>query len=162
MPARVLTSLAAGVVSLAMLAPFGMTLWAPWRPAPPAGCMGFLPAADPSTSLIGKLCDAAGTYTGLTINAFNLWRNPWSGLGDTLHRGDDRVIGVVLGPLSLTWEQVGTLLFVAVALLSLWQVARRDDLRGVVMAALVCRSPFLSSHPRLSATSSRRSPSARC
>jgi predicted membrane-bound dolichyl-phosphate-mannose-protein mannosyltransferase len=141
---RVLTSLAAGVVSLALLlAPFGMTLWAPVAAGTTLpGCMGFLPAADPSTSLIGKLCDAANTYTGLTINAFNLWRNPWSGLGDTLQRGDDRVTGVVLGPLSLTWEQVGTLLFVAVALLALWQVARRDDVRGVVMAALVLSVAF--------------------
>ena len=109
--------------------------------------MGFLPAADPSTSLIGKLCDA-NTYTGLTINAFNLWRNPWSGLGDSLHRGDDRVIGVVLGPLSLTWEQVGTLLFVAVALVAVAGGAarrpawRRDGRAGPVDRLL--RPP----HPR--------------
>ena len=80
----------------------------------------------------------------LSINAFNLWRNPWTGLGDTLHRGDDTVVGLVVGGLSLTWQQVGTLLFVAVALLALWQVARRDDLRGVVMAALVLSIAFFA------------------
>ena len=143
---RVLTSLAAGVATLAlMLAPFGMTLWAPVAAGTDVkGCLGFLPAGDPSTSLIGKLCEAANTYTGLSINAFNLWRNPWSGLGDTLHRGDDTVAGLVLGGASLTWQQVGTLLFVAVALLALWQVARRDDVRGVVMAALVLSVAFFA------------------
>ena len=141
---RVLTSLAAGVATLAlMLLPFRMALWAPVaRGSTAEGCLGFLPPADATTSLVGKLCEAANTYPGLTINAFNIWRNPWSGLGDTLHRGDDTVVGLVIGGLSLTWQQVGTLLFGAVALLALWQVARRDDLRGLVMAALVLAMAF--------------------
>jgi 4-amino-4-deoxy-L-arabinose transferase-like glycosyltransferase len=141
---RVVTSLASGIATLALLLiPFRMTLWAPVAAGSDLkGCLGFLPPADPVTSLIGKLCDAANTYTGLTINAFSLWRNPWSALGDSLHRGDDTVVGLVVGGLSLTWQQVGTLLFVAVALLALWQVARRDDLRGVVMAALVLSIAF--------------------
>ena len=144
--ARVMTSLASGVAALALLLiPFRMTLWAPVAAGTDArGCLGFLPAADPSTSLIGKLCEAANTYTGFTINAFNLWRNPWTGIGDTLHRGDDTGVGLVLAGASLTWQQVGTLLFIAAALLALWQVARRDDVRGVVMAALVLSIAFFA------------------
>ena len=145
-PVRVLTSLAAGVATLALLLlPFRMTLWAPPAAGTDAqGCLGFLPAGDPSTSLVGKLCEAANTYTGFSINAFNLWRNPWTGLGDTLHRGDDTGVALVIGGMSLDWQQVGTLLFVAAALLALWVVARRDDLRGVVMGALVLSIAFFA------------------
>ena len=123
---RVLTSLASGVATLAvMLFPFQMGLWAPVAAGTDVkGCLGFLPPADPSTSLVGKLCEAANTYTGFSINAFNLWRNPWTGLGDTLQRGDDTVVGLVLGGVSLSWQQVGTLLFVGFALLALWVVAQ--------------------------------------
>ena len=142
---RILTSLAAGTSALALLIfPFGMTLWA----APIAdmdGCFGFLPPADPVTSLIGKLCEASNTYGGLSVNAINMWRNPWSGLGDNMgHWGDDTVVGLTLGGIALTWQQVGTLLFGAVALVALWQVWRRDDLRGVVMAALVMSIAFFA------------------
>ncbi|HUF05764.1 MAG TPA: phospholipid carrier-dependent glycosyltransferase [Candidatus Binatia bacterium] len=141
-PVRVLSSLAAGVASLALLIlPFGMTLVGSRQGDGPP-CLGFLPAGDPTTSLLGKFCEAAGTYTGLSINAFNIWRNPWSGLGDTLHWGDDTVIGISLGGLALTWQQVGTLLFAAVALVALWQVARRDDLRGVLVASLLLALAF--------------------
>jgi predicted membrane-bound dolichyl-phosphate-mannose-protein mannosyltransferase len=144
--ARVLTSLAAGVATIALLLfPFRMTLWTPAAAGTGAeGCLGFLPAGDPSTSLIGKLCEAANTYVGFSINAFNMWRNPWTGLGDTLHRGDDTGVGLIIGGLSLSWQQLGTLLFIAAALLALWQVARRDDLRGVVMAALVLSIAFFA------------------
>ncbi|MGZ8513140.1 MAG: hypothetical protein ACXWWL_06855, partial [Candidatus Limnocylindria bacterium] len=129
-PVRVLTSLAVGSVALAvLLLPFGMGLFVPLEGGP--SCFGF-PAADPSNSLIGKFCEATNTYTGLTINAFNLWRNPWSGLGDTLLWGDDTVVGLTAAGVALTWQQVGTLLFAAVAILAFIQVARRDDLRGVL------------------------------
>jgi len=137
---RVLTSLAAGLVTLvALIAPFGMSVYAP----SPTGkaCFGF-PAADPVTSLIGKFCEASQTYQGMSIGAINIWRNPWTGLGDSLFRGDDNVVGLTLGGLALTWQQVGTLLFAAVALLALVQVARRDDLRGVLLAALVIAIAF--------------------
>jgi C-terminal four TMM region of protein-O-mannosyltransferase/Dolichyl-phosphate-mannose-protein mannosyltransferase/GPI transamidase subunit PIG-U len=138
---RVLTSLAAGVVGLTILMlPFGMFIYAP-AAAGGASCLG-LPAADPTTSLIGKFCEAANTYTGLSINAFNVWRNPWSGLGDTLHWGDDTVVAFSLGGLALTWQQVGVLLFGAVALLALVQVARRDDMRGVLVASLLVAIAF--------------------
>ena len=128
-----------------MLFPFKMGLWAPVAAgADVKGCLGFLPPADPTTSLVGKLCDAANTYTGFSINAFNLWRNPWTGLGDTLQRGDDTVVGLVLGGVSLTWQQVGTLLFVGFALLALVVVARRDDIRGVVLSALLLAITFFA------------------
>ena len=68
-----------------------------WRAATRTGCSGILPEADPTTSLVGKLVEAANTYTGLSINAFNLWRNPWSGLGDTLVWGDDTDMAFALG-----------------------------------------------------------------
>ena len=140
-PLRVLTSLATGIVSLtALMLPFGMSIYAPLgREAP--GCLG-LPAADPTTSLVGKFCEAAATYTGLSINAFNIWRNPWSGLGDTLHWGDDTAVGLSLAGVALTWQQVGTGLFAMVAVIALWQVARRDDLRGVVLASLLLAIAF--------------------
>ncbi|HEX7171510.1 MAG TPA: phospholipid carrier-dependent glycosyltransferase [Candidatus Limnocylindria bacterium] len=137
---RVLTSLAAGVISLTVLIlPFGMTIFVPDSTA--QSCFG-LPAADPERSLLGKFCQASETYTGLTINAFSMWRNPFSELGDTFFRGDDRVVGLVVGGIGLTWQQVGTLLFVAVLLIALWQVVRRDDPRGLLLASLVVAIAF--------------------
>ena len=142
-PLRALTSIAVGIGTLTILMlPFGMLVYAPLEGGDPRGLLGFLPAADPSRSLIGKLVEAAGTYNGLTENAFNLWRNPWSGLGDTLQRGSDSGIGLVIGSLSLTWQQVGIVLFAAVALLALVHVARRDDLRGILIAALLLAIAF--------------------
>ncbi|MCV0402156.1 MAG: phospholipid carrier-dependent glycosyltransferase [Chloroflexi bacterium] len=140
---RVATSLAVGVGTLTVLMlPFGMTLYAPLAGGDPRGFLGILPEADPTTSLIGKFIEAAGTYTGYSINAFNLWRNPWTGLGDTLTWGDDTGTAVVLGGMSLTWQSIGTLLFVVVAVLALVQVARRDDLRGVLVASLLLAIAF--------------------
>ena len=139
-PLRVLTALAAGVVTLTVLMlPFGMSIFAADPSAP--SCFG-LPPAAPETSLIGKFCQASETYSGLTINAFSLWRNPWSGLGDTFFRGDDTTVGLVVAGMSFTWQQVGTLLFAAVALLALWQTARRDDMRGILLAALLIAIAF--------------------
>ncbi len=141
-PLRVLSSLAAGVVSLTLLLlPFGMVVYAP-AASGGAPCFGILPAADPSGSLIGKFCEAASTYTGLSVNAFNLWRNPWSGLGDTLQWGNDTTVAAAAAGISLSWQQVGSLLFAAVAVLALWQVARRDDLRGILVASLLLAIAF--------------------
>ncbi|MDQ4035782.1 MAG: phospholipid carrier-dependent glycosyltransferase, partial [Chloroflexota bacterium] len=142
-PLRVLTSLAIGVLTLAVLMlPFGMTLYAPLAGGDPRGLLGILPAADPSSSLIGKFAEAATTYDGLTVNAFSMWRNPWSGLGDTFQRGDDGAIGLAVGSLALSWQQVGTMLFVAAALLALVLVARRDDLTGILLASLLIAVAF--------------------
>lgn len=137
---RVLTSLAAGVVGLTiLLLPFGMTIFVSQADGP--SCFGF-PPADPVRSLIGKFCEASETYTGLTIAAFNVWRNPWSGLGDTFFRGDDTTVALLIGGMGLTWQQVGTGLFAAVAVIALWQVARRDDLRGILLASLLVAVAF--------------------
>ncbi|MEO7295994.1 MAG: phospholipid carrier-dependent glycosyltransferase [Candidatus Limnocylindria bacterium] len=142
-PLRVLTSLAVGFGTMTVLMlPFGMALYAPLAGGDPRGLLGILPAPDPNASLIGKLAEAATTYEGLTINAFNLWRNPWSGLGDTFQRGNDTDVVLALGSIGLSWQQVGTLLFAAVALLALVQVARRDDLRGVLLASLFIAIAF--------------------
>ena len=132
------------VALAALLLPFEMTLYTPLAGGDPSGFLGFLPEADPERSIIGKLLQAANTYTGLSINAFNLWRNPWSGLGDTLLWGDDTVAGLAVSGLVLTWQQVGTLLFAAVAIVAFVQVARRDDLRGVVIASLVLAIAFFA------------------
>ena len=89
-PVRVLTSLATGIVAITVLIlPFGMLIYQPLSGGDPQGFLGILPEADPTRSLIGKFVEAAGTYTGLTINAFNLWRNAWSGMGDTISWGCD-------------------------------------------------------------------------
>jgi predicted membrane-bound dolichyl-phosphate-mannose-protein mannosyltransferase len=137
---RVLTSLAAGVVALTvLLLPFGMTIFVGQADGP--SCFGF-PPADPIRSIIGKFCEASETYSGLTIAAFNLWRNPLSGLGDTFFRGDDTTVALLVGGIGLTWQQVGTALFAAVAVVALWQVARRDDLRGLLLASLLIAVAF--------------------
>ncbi|HEY8177316.1 MAG TPA: hypothetical protein VIH19_01850, partial [Candidatus Limnocylindria bacterium] len=72
---RVLTSLAAGLGTLVVLIwPFGLSIWAP---------------SQPTHGLIDRFISAANLYKGLTINAFNLWRNAWSGMGDTITWGCD-------------------------------------------------------------------------
>ena len=139
-PLRVLTSLAAGVVTLVVLLfPFGMGLYAPLAGGP--SCFGF-PPADPVRSLIGKFCEASHTYEGMSIAAINVWRNPWSGLGDSLFRGDDTVVAFAIGSFAPTWQLVGTLLFAAVAVVTLVAVARKDDMRGLLLAALVIAIAF--------------------
>jgi predicted membrane-bound dolichyl-phosphate-mannose-protein mannosyltransferase len=136
---RILYSLAAALATLLVVTfPFGVTLYTPLAGGDPNGLLGFLPEADPVRSLVGKFVEAAGTYTGLSINAFNMWRNPWSGLGDTLTWGDDTAIALA----GLTSQQVGILLFAGVGLVALWQVARRDDLRGILLAALLLAIAF--------------------
>ncbi len=136
---RVLTSLAVGLGTLVVLIlPFGMAVWAP---------------GDPNHSLLGKFFEAADTYQGLTINAFNLWRNPWSGLGDTITWGCDLPtdacvngagVAFSIGSAVVTWQLVGTFLFAAVALVALWQVARRDDAVGIVESALLLAVAFFA------------------
>jgi len=136
-PLRVLTSLAAGLGSLVVLIlPFGLAVWTP---------------ADRTHSLIGKFLDAADTYKGLSINGFNLWRNPWSGLGDSLQWGcdvapptcpDGQGIALLLGTFPVTWQLVGTVLFAVAALVALWQIARRDDPDGLLVGALVLAVAF--------------------
>ncbi|MDQ2853439.1 MAG: phospholipid carrier-dependent glycosyltransferase [Chloroflexota bacterium] len=137
-PVRALTSLAAGLGSLVMLIfPFGLSVWNP-------GALG--------ASLIGKFIQAADTYQGLTINAFNLWRNPWTGLGDTLQWGCDVAppkcgpggVALMIGSSPVTWQLIGTILFAAAVLIALWQVGRRDDPAGLLVGALVLAVAFFA------------------
>ncbi len=137
---RVLTSLAAGLGSLVLLIlPFRLAIWAP---------------GDVTHSLIDKFIDAANTYHGLSINAFNLWRNPWSGLGDTLQWGCDAAssspdgctggVAFTVGSMAVSWQLVGIALFAVVAVVALWQVTRRDDLIGLLVATLVLAVAFFA------------------
>ena len=129
-PVRVLSSLAVGVGSLVLLIwPFGMTV---------------LPTGDPTTGLIDKFLAAANQYQGLSINAFNVWRNPWSGLGNTLVWGDDQGIAFALGGLSVTWAMLGVTLFAVAAVLALVAVARRDDMQGLLMSSLTMAVAFFA------------------
>ena len=138
-PARVLSSLAAGLGSLVLLIlPYGFSVWSP---------------SDPGRSLIGKFLEAADTYRGLTINGFNLWRNPFSGLGNTLQWGCDvappscgagQGVAFTLGATPITWQLVGILLFAAAGMVAFWQVARRDDPRGLLVGALVLAVAFFA------------------
>ncbi|MDQ2941843.1 MAG: phospholipid carrier-dependent glycosyltransferase [Chloroflexota bacterium] len=127
-PVRVLTSLAAGLATLAaLILPFRMGIW----------------SSNPGeTTLVSKFLEAAGTYPGLSINAFNLWRNPWSGLGNTNQWGDDTTALFSVAGTTVDWRLVGTLLFVGVALVALWLVVHRDDLRGLLIAALLVAVAF--------------------
>jgi 4-amino-4-deoxy-L-arabinose transferase-like glycosyltransferase len=136
---RVLTSLAAGFgVLVLLILPFGMALWAP----------------DPhQLSLFGKLGEAANTYQGLSINAFNLWRNPWSGLGDTLLWGCDvpsetcvngAGVAFTIGSAVVTWQLVGMILFGLVVLVALLHVARRDDPAGILDPTLLLAVAFFA------------------
>jgi predicted membrane-bound dolichyl-phosphate-mannose-protein mannosyltransferase len=140
-PLRVLTSLAVGIGTLVLLIlPFGMSIWAP---------------GDPNHSLIGKFLEAASTYTGVTVNAFNLWMNPISGLAGTGLWGCDvppnppdfagcgvDAPGIVLGGFLLSWQLLGGVLFAAVAVFALWRAWRRDDVSGVLLAALLLAVAF--------------------
>ncbi len=136
-PVRVISSLAAGLGSLVLLIlPFGFSVWNPGNPA---------------RSLVGKFLEAADTYTGLSINGFNLWRNPFSGLGNTLQWGCDVAppkcdggVAAMLGATPITWQLIGTMLFAAAALVAFWQVARRDDPRGLLVGALVLAVAFFT------------------
>jgi Gpi18-like mannosyltransferase/predicted membrane-bound dolichyl-phosphate-mannose-protein mannosyltransferase len=140
-PLRVLTSLAAGLATLVLLIlPYGMTIWAP---------------GDPNHSLWGKFTEAASTYPGTTINAFNLWMNPFSGLAGTGFWGCDLppnpptfagcgvdAPGLLIGGVLLSWQLIGAALFVAVAAFALWRVWRRDDVTGVLLACLLLAVAF--------------------
>ena len=127
-PVRVLSSIAVGVGSLVLLIwPFGMTV---------------LPTGDPATGLIDKFLAATDQYQGLSINAFNVWRNPWSGLGDTQFWGSDQGIVFSLGSLDVAWWMVATTLFLVAAVIPLVMVARRDDMQGLLVGALTMAVAF--------------------
>ena len=137
---RVLTSLAAGVGTLVVLIwPFGLSIWAP---------------SQPTHGLIDRFISAANLYKGLTINAFNLWRNAWSGMGDTITWGcdapnppscvDGAGVAFTLGSTPVSWQLVGAILFGVAALIAYWQLARRDDPEGLLFGALVLAVAFFA------------------
>ncbi len=149
-PLRVLTSLAVGLGAVTLLIlPFGMTLYAPMAGGAPRGLLGILPEADPTTSLVGKFVEAANTYEGLSINAFNLWRllGTWIDPGRLVGAtgqwwGDDTQVLGSLGSFAVTWQVIGAGLFLAVAGVALWLAWRRDHPRGILLAALVLAVAF--------------------
>ena len=126
---RVLTSLSAGVVTMALLIwPFGLSLYS---------------RADPSRSLWDKFVEIAGTYPGLSVNAFNLWMNPISNLAAQDGAwGDDRLPVVAIGSFTITWQLVGAVLFFAVAALAFRVVWRRDDAPALLFAVLLVSVAF--------------------
>ncbi|HYN64354.1 MAG TPA: hypothetical protein VES36_07105, partial [Candidatus Limnocylindrales bacterium] len=142
-PLRVLTSLAVGLGGLvALIVPFGLTLWSP---------------SDPTHGLYEKFLAASDLYKGLSVNAMNLWRNAWSGLGDQLNWGCDAPsvppdVGCIggagvafnLGSMPVSWQLVGAVLFAAVALVAFWQIARRDDGEGLLLGALLLAVAFFA------------------
>jgi predicted membrane-bound dolichyl-phosphate-mannose-protein mannosyltransferase len=138
-PLRVLTSLAAGLGTLVLvILPFRLAIWAP---------------SDPNLSLVDRFVAASNTYQGLTVNAFNLWRNPWTGLGDVYRWGCDSApptcadgsgIAFFLGSMPVSWQLVGALLFGIAALVALWTIARRDDPAGILVGALTLAVAFFA------------------
>jgi predicted membrane-bound dolichyl-phosphate-mannose-protein mannosyltransferase len=137
---RVLTSLAAGLGTLvALIWPFGLSIWAP---------------SEPTHGLIDRFVSAANLYKGLTINAFNLWRNAWSGLGDTITWGcdapnppgcvDGAGVAFTIGSAEVSWQLVGAVLFGIAALIAFWQLARRDDPEGLLFGALLLAVAFFA------------------
>ena len=136
---RVLTSLAAGLATMVVLIlPFRLAIWAP---------------GDPNLSLVDRFVAASNTYKGLTVNAFNLWRNPWTGLGDVYRWGCDSApptcadgsgVAFYLGAMPVTWQLVGAILFGIAALVALWTVARRDDPAGLLVGALALAVAFFA------------------
>jgi dolichyl-phosphate-mannose--protein O-mannosyl transferase len=127
---RILTSLATGLgTTVLLIAPFGLSIWSP---------------GGANASLLGKFLEAAGTYKGLTINAFNLWMNPFSGLAGTLQWGDDQGVVLMIGSFAVTWQVVGMTLFFAVAAVALWLAWRRDDTVGILVASLVLAVAFFA------------------
>jgi len=138
-PIRVLTSLASALGTLVLLIfPFRLAIWAP---------------GDPTHSLVDRLIAASNTYQGLSINAFNLWKNPWSGLGDAYRWGCDSLpptcgdgsgIAFTIGSAAVSWQLVGAVLFGLAALVALWMVARRDDPAGLLVGALTLAVAFFA------------------
>jgi predicted membrane-bound dolichyl-phosphate-mannose-protein mannosyltransferase len=138
-PIRILTSLASALGTLALVIfPFRLAIWAP---------------GDPNLSLIDRFIASSNTYKGLTINAFNLWRNPWTGLGDVYRWGcdsppptcaDGSGVALYLGSMPVSWQLVGAILFGIAALVALWTVARRDDPAGLLVGALALAVAFFA------------------
>ncbi len=127
-PVRILTSLAASVgTAVLILLPFGMTL---------------LPTGDPTTGIFDKFLSATQTYQGLSINALNFWRNPFTGIWDVQQWGSDQTVLFTLGSVNVTFALVGVALFALGAILALVAIARRDDMTGLLIGSLTMAIAF--------------------
>jgi predicted membrane-bound dolichyl-phosphate-mannose-protein mannosyltransferase len=127
-PVRILTSLAVGFGTMVViLLPFGLT---------------FLPTGDPTTSIVDKFFAATETYQGLSINALNWWRNPFTGIWDVQQWGSDQTVLLTIGGLNVTMAMFGVVLFAAAAVLALVAVARRDDMTGLLVGSLTMAVAF--------------------
>lgn len=127
---RVLTSTAAAVATLLIvLLPFGLTLH---------------DAAQPARSLWHLFTAASEAFPGVTQNAFNLWMNPGFDIlrpdatGVTAGRVvEDGALLLSIGPVGVTWQLLGGLLFFGALALALLLVGRRDDAVAIVVAAFI-------------------------
>lgn len=127
-PVRVLTSVAAGVATLAaVMIPFGLSIY---------------DAAAPARSLWHRFTAASEAFPGVTQNAFNLWMNPLFDIirpdssGVTAGRlVDDNAALLRLGEFEVTWQLIGALLFLAITLMLLSLVVRRTDSIAILIAA---------------------------
>jgi Gpi18-like mannosyltransferase len=127
-PVRILSSVAVSFgAAVLILLPFGMTL---------------LPTGDPNTGILDKFLSATQTYQGLSINALNFWRNPWTGIWDVQQWGSDQTVVFTIGATSVTLAMVGVGLFAFGAVLALVAVARRDDMTGLLMGSLTMAIAF--------------------
>ncbi|HET9498534.1 MAG TPA: phospholipid carrier-dependent glycosyltransferase, partial [Candidatus Limnocylindria bacterium] len=127
-PVRILSSLAVSFGTMVLiLFPFGMRI---------------LPTGDPTTGIIDKFLAATQTYKGLSINALNWWRNPFTGIWDVQQWGSDQAVAFTIGSLSVTMAMVGVALFALAAILALVAVARRDDMTGLLLGALTMAVAF--------------------
>ncbi len=104
---------------------------------------------DKSHSVWARFVAAGQAFPGLTQNAFNLWMNPLANIVQTGRSGlteghvvDDTVAIFSMGGLAVTWQMVGNVLFLAVVVLALLVVARRDDGPAVIFAALLIGVAF--------------------
>jgi hypothetical protein len=129
-PVRVLTSLAAAVGTLLIvILPFGVALH---------------DAARPARSLWHLFTAASETFPGVTQNAFNLWMNPAfeilraNAAGVTEGRVvEDGALLLSIGPVGVTWQLLGGLLFFGAVVLALRLVGRRDDAVAIMIAAFI-------------------------
>ncbi len=133
-------------IGRSLVAGFGTLVAVCW----PVG-LALYSAGDKSHSLWARFLAAGQAFPGITQNAFNLWMNP---LADVIHSGgtglteghvvNDAVAIVALGGLTVTWQAVGNVLFLAIVALALAVVARHDDGPTIIFAALIIAVAFFA------------------
>ena len=115
--------------SVVVLWPFGIALY---------------DGGEPSRSLWHPITAASEAFPGITQNAFNLWMNPFFDVlrPDASVATAGRVVEdgralLSLGPIDVTWQLLGGVLFAAALALALRLVAVRDDAVAILVAAFV-------------------------